>query len=122
VILLVGLFLEPEQQMDGDKMEVEEIFSVLQQKEIVKSEINSKPKEGETWYVISQKWFEIWKKYVNYDDKDEEGGNPGEIENEPLLADPSQNKASRLSRNVQEGSNFVLVNEKIGKMLHSTYF
>lgn len=93
-----------------------EVDIKTQREEVLKN-IGEKILQGNYWYLISSKWFDSWKDFVDYNEKGTKGEIPGPIDNEPLLL---QNE-DILRQDVKENTDFVLVPEKIGKLLHKIY-
>ena len=57
-----------------------------EQKEQVQNVFLNKPvQEGDTWYIVSKKWYEEWENYVSSNEPGREGSAPGPIDNSSLV-------------------------------------
>ena len=61
-----------ESESDSEQTDDEEveILSPQQEKEIIKDLFEKSPmKIHDKWYVVSVRWWDLWKRYVHYDDE-----------------------------------------------------
>ncbi|XP_028401307.1 ubiquitin carboxyl-terminal hydrolase 15-like [Dendronephthya gigantea] len=73
------------------------VVSPEEQRNCLKTLLQTQLSKGETWYLVDSKWFKQWKKYVGYDswDVDKAGTKtmyPGPIDNSGLFADDNCEK------------------------------
>lgn len=93
---------------------------------------NVKTQPGQTWYLISTKWFQSWKDYVRYDDDDDDDDDlsdndgdyatgdmprPGPINNESLL----EPQTEYLRRECLEGRHYTIAPSQLWKHLWNWY-
>eukprot|EP01113_Clastostelium_recurvatum_P027005 TRINITY_DN3249_c0_g1_i3.p1 TRINITY_DN3249_c0_g1~~TRINITY_DN3249_c0_g1_i3.p1 ORF type:complete len:929 (-),score=274.41 TRINITY_DN3249_c0_g1_i3:1131-3872(-) len=103
----------------------EEHITPKQEKEILKKIDNeNKPlEEGDTWYILSLRWWKQWKRHVFYDDyfepneSDYTSPRPGPIDNEELV----EGEENILRRNMQENIDFVVFPVEMWRKLHGWY-
>lgn len=95
-----------------------------EQKQFVKSCLNSETlHEGDTWFLLSSKWFNLWKEYVLYDVEGLEEVETQEelsaIDNTDLLDDTTPAAAPpTLKSNLQDEQDYVLLPASVwGKCL-----
>jgi len=87
------------------------LYTRREQKSLIKSDINSRLIEHSLWNVLSLKWFNRWKKYVNYDShlpdlrSSADSYHPGPIDNTDIMGKNER----ELKRNLLEGLDFVLL-------------
>jgi hypothetical protein len=90
---------------------------------------NTKLKEGQEWFVVDYKWWQLWKSYVNYDntgssgDADEPPPRPGLISNADLLdsAPAAGVDSSRLRPGLVEEYDYVVVPKEAWIKLEAWY-
>jgi hypothetical protein len=71
---------------------------------------------GDTWYIMSAKWWEAWKLYVEYESGTKFSSDPpGPIDNIALV---TPNDHTVLRNNALESFDFILISEDIWKTLH----
>jgi hypothetical protein len=83
-------------------------------------------KLGQTWYIVSSKWFKRWMEYTNYDgDNRHCVPKPGAIDNTVILEDSNTEGATttepRIKRNSMEGYDYELLPENVWLTLYSWY-
>lgn len=107
------------------------------QKRIVKElsdQAESNLKEGNLYFVVSNRWFTGWEKYTGQDDDHAMGENslelpdgrsdrPGPIDNSDLVSDANDGEVGNLEliRTLEEGRDYVLVPEEVWKKLLEWY-
>lgn len=90
-----------------------------QQKTIIKDLMdNTKMKEGQEWYVVEFKWYQVWKFYVNYDGDNQGGSRPEPIDNTPLLEQPNTDK---LRMGLREEYDYVVVPKVVWEKWQTWY-
>jgi ubiquitin carboxyl-terminal hydrolase 4/11/15 len=76
-------------------------------------EFTAKP--GDSFFLISQKWWDMWKTYVNFDDAEDTSKHsilrPGPIDNTDLLEN------GELKRNLMEGVNYWILPASVWNQL-----
>jgi len=78
-------------------------------------------KENSTWFLLSSKWYDAWKRYVGYDGYKSPTNAPGEIDNQSIL-EPSSVPSEELVRSsVMENTDFVIVSESMWRVLQQWY-
>eukprot|EP01114_Cavostelium_apophysatum_P023239 TRINITY_DN8699_c0_g1_i3.p1 TRINITY_DN8699_c0_g1~~TRINITY_DN8699_c0_g1_i3.p1 ORF type:complete len:802 (-),score=231.36 TRINITY_DN8699_c0_g1_i3:76-2481(-) len=100
----------------------------LQEKEMVKimeKAANDRGLQvGDTWYIVSARWWKQWKEYVSYDwhtSSDVSRQKPPPIENENVVEPGDPAGEERIKKNAMENYDFVYVSEALWKTLHSWY-
>lgn len=104
-----------------------------QKKEIRDLVMNTKLKEDREWYIVSYKWWQLWKAHVQYD-ADAYGDRapaPGSIMNADLLDAPSPETSNeneknlvptqRLRPGLVEEYDYVIVPKDAWQKLHAWY-
>ncbi|KAL6062848.1 Ubiquitin carboxyl-terminal hydrolase 15, partial [Balamuthia mandrillaris] len=114
------------------------------QKAQIKTQLDKADKEGlhlgDSYYVLSYKWFEQWREYVHWEEEEaegeEEGGGagweddlaveqvPSEMDNLPLLAVKdfrAKGQEPRLKLGQQEGFHYTLLPKPAWKLLRQWY-
>ncbi len=71
-------------------------LSPTQEKNVVKQLIRKAIQEGETFYVVSKKWFLWWSEYVDLYDTGESAERPGEIDNQELCEKVTEDTEEQL--------------------------
>lgn len=70
---------------------------------------------GQTYYILSSKWFNQWKTYTEKD-----GPKPGFIENKNLLINPQSSiKIFQLKENQCENEDYIILSKSEWKLLCS---
>ena len=90
-----------------------------------------KIKDKSEWFIISWRWFEKWKEYVNFENDSEiiERNHPGMIGNNEILEDSKyvlhdnqrQHLNINLKENLKEETDYMIINEKMWKFLATRY-
>ncbi|XP_078392056.1 ubiquitin carboxyl-terminal hydrolase 11-like isoform X1 [Cetorhinus maximus] len=75
------------------------------------------PEEGESWYLIEQRWFERWTAYVEDGDQNA-STNPGPIDNTKLH---ESTESDRLKANLMETEDYTLLHTEAWHKLLSWY-
>lgn len=93
------------------------------QKNEISNLIKTPLRKGETWFLIDNKWFKQWKKYVGYDSWEtcgigEETSHPGPIDNTLLLKD---DKSGEIKDHLIDELDYVLVPQEAWDLLSSWY-
>ncbi|CAE7616944.1 UBP5 [Symbiodinium natans] len=115
-----GRIHDPQQQ-------AQEIRDVLQG-------VGASLRPGDGWYVLSMRWWDLWRDYTLYDKQTDlpaqpaplsrswsgttKGERPSEIDNSDLLPRPD---CTRLQSGLVENQDFILLHEEAWKKLHSWY-
>lgn len=94
---------------------------------------NGKLAQGERWYLVSFKWYKLWKEYVSFD-SEENGKTPTTSLNQAEPVDNSAlvgagfsddgaagGAAIKLRDGLLEDTDYSLVPESVWNMLHSWY-
>lgn len=90
--------------------------------------------QGDTWYVLSMRWWDLWKDYTLFDCKADlpsqphhlsrscsgttKGEKPPNIDNSDLIIRPG---CPQLQSNLVENRDFILLNKEVWKLLYSWY-
>jgi hypothetical protein len=89
---------------------------------------NTKLKEGQEWFVLDFKWWQLWKSFVGYDDTtgSDGGGDasrPGPITNTDLLdaAEVAGTESNRLRPGLVEEYDYVVIPKQAWTILESWY-
>jgi hypothetical protein len=103
---------------------------LLDQRAIIKDlyKKHGKLAANETWYLISYKWYKLWKEHVGFDNEDDKTATPSQTQVEPIdntdlvnAGASSNDGRPRLKSGLAEDSDYVLVPEQVWNMLHSWY-
>ncbi|XP_073102323.1 ubiquitin carboxyl-terminal hydrolase 10-like [Elaeis guineensis] len=88
-------------------------------------------KEGDLYYVVSQRWWRDWQEYVGFDWFSEHSSKghlsslprPGKIDNSKLVLNGTDAEGNELDlqRNLQEGEDYTLVPHEVWKKLLGWY-
>ena len=88
---------------------------------------NTKLKEGQEWFVVDFKWWQLWKAYVGYEDttgsNGGDGPRPGPITNTDLLdaAEVAGTESNRLRPGLVEEYDYVVIPKEAWIKLESWY-
>lgn len=100
---------------------------LLDQRAIIKDlfKKHGKLDANDKWYLISFKWYKLWKEHVGFDSEDDKS-TPSQtqvepIDNSDLLNTGSDPTRPKLKSNLLEDSDYALVPEQVWNMLHSWY-
>lgn len=100
----------------------------LDQRAIIKDlfKKHGKLSANDKWYLISFKWYKLWKEHVGFDVEDDKPVTTSLTEVEPIdntdLLNAGVSDASpRLKANMMEDGDYTLVPEAVWNMLHSWY-
>lgn len=90
--------------------------------------------QGDTWYVLSMRWWDLWKDYTLFDCKADlpsqphhlsrscsgttKGEKPPNIDNSDLIIRPG---CPQLQSDLVENRDFILLNKEVWKLLYSWY-
>ncbi|XP_047127037.1 ubiquitin carboxyl-terminal hydrolase 15 isoform X1 [Hydra vulgaris] len=96
-------------EMELDESNDENLLHVLKKhKEIVNRAINSQLSEGDNWYLLDNRWYTQWIKYVDLEDPSAlESSNPGPIDNSGII----DQKSGRLKEHLLERNDYQIINE-----------
>jgi len=106
-----------------------ELVAPHEEKKQIKDLVNNtKLKEGQEWFVVDFKWWQLWKSYVGYDDTTGSGGGdassrPGPITNTDLLdaAEVAGTDSNRLRPGLVEEYDYVVIPKQAWTNLESWY-
>jgi hypothetical protein len=86
---------------------------------------HSKLVANETWYLISYKWYKLWKEHVGFDSEDDKTTTSSQTQVEPIdnsdLVNAGASELPRLKLGLLEDSDYALVPEQVWNMLHTWY-
>ena len=102
--------------------------NIEDEKKIIKDlESDNKLKAGQTWYLLSARWWKQWKEYVHYDWYSQSGFNttktaPPSIDNTLFIEDeePGSND-HKVRKSAMENYDYTLITEPMWQCLHSWY-
>lgn len=101
---------------------------ILDQRAIIKDlfKKHGKVAANETWYLISFKWYKLWKEHVGFDSEDDKATTPSQtqvepIDNSDLVNAGANDTRPRLKSGLLEDSDYALVPEQVWNMLHTWY-
>ncbi|XP_065667383.1 ubiquitin carboxyl-terminal hydrolase 15 isoform X7 [Hydra vulgaris] len=78
------------------------------QKETVNRAINSQLSEGDNWYLLDNRWYTQWIKYVDLEDPSAlESSNPGPIDNSGII----DQKSGMLKEHLLERNDYQIIND-----------
>ncbi|KAK3578660.1 hypothetical protein CHS0354_002964 [Potamilus streckersoni] len=85
-------------------------------------------RKGDIWYLIDNKWFKQWKKYIGYDSWDsqsagEESANPGPIDNRNMFKENTlvEGQMPKLKEHMIDDIDYILVPEEAWNKLVGWY-
>ena len=104
---------------------------ILDQRAIIKDlfKKHGKLAANETWYLISYKWYKLWKEHVGVDNEDDKTTESSQTQVEPIdntdLVNASAGGDSlerpKLKSGLLEDSDYALVPEQVWNMLFTWY-
>eukprot|EP00435_Cladocopium_sp_Y103_P043080 s142_g12.t1 len=84
--------------------------------------------QGDTWYVLSMRWWDLWKDYTLFEPAPQfqsrscsgttKGEKPPNIDNSDLIIRPG---CTQLQSDLVENRDFILLNKDVWKLLHTWY-
>jgi hypothetical protein len=79
------------------------------------------PSLGQTWFVVSAKWYELLNKFLASAGSDATAPSPGPIANGELIHEASPKDSPQLKQGLQDTADYVLVNEHEWTLLFNWY-
>lgn len=88
----------------------------LEQKKLVEEVYRDDLVNGQVYYLINAKWWDIWKNYVGFKDTIPGSVEPDQINNDPLFDDMEN---GILAKYLQEGRHFEIISGDVWNLLVS---
>lgn len=86
------------------------------QKQTIEEICNNTLERGKAYYLVCSKWWSQWKRYVGFQEENQDSNHPGVILNEHLF---SNTETLELRKGISEGSEFEFLQEEVWNLLKS---